>query len=151
MDGRQGRVRNEGRALRAIVADDDADHRILLATVIRRAGFEVHEARDGEEVLALYDGLGPPDVIVTDLMMPKLSGFDVLESLRDRRSRVPIVLVSAAGDDKVDSRARDLGAFAMVQKPFDFVALRDLVVQVVAFDGGTSTAVRRAGAGTGAK
>jgi DNA-binding response OmpR family regulator len=132
---------------RAIVADDDADHRILLATVIRRAGFEVLEARDGEEVLALYDGFGPPDVIVTDLMMPKVSGFGVLEQLRDRSSHVPIVLVSAVGDDKVDSRARDLGAAAMVHKPFDFSALRDLVVRVANAMDGTSTAADLCGGG----
>jgi len=125
---------------RAIIADDDADHRRLLANVIRRAGFEVLEAQNGEELLDLYDRRNPPDVIVTDLMMPRVSGFGVIERLRDLESNVPIVLVSAVGDDNMDVLARDLGAAAMVHKPFDFGLLRDLVVRIVAQENGTPAA-----------
>ncbi|WP_394822684.1 PleD family two-component system response regulator [Pendulispora albinea] len=125
---------------RAIIADDDADHRRLLASVIRRAGFEVLEAQNGEELLDMYDGQHPPDVIVTDLMMPRVSGFGVIEKLRDLESSVPIVLVSAVGDDNMDVLARDLGAAAMVHKPFDFAVLRDLVVRIAGQENGTATA-----------
>jgi len=88
----------------------------------------------------MYDGRNPPDVIVTDLMMPRVSGFGVLEKLRDLESNVPIVLVSAVGDDNMDILARDLGAAAMMHKPFDFAVLRDLVVRIASHENGTSAA-----------
>ncbi|WP_394837095.1 response regulator [Pendulispora rubella] len=136
----EGGDKRIGPPKRAIIADDDADHRRLLASVIRRAGFEVLEAQNGEELLDMYDGQHPPDVIVTDLMMPRVSGFGVIERLRDLDSSVPIVLVSAVGDDNMDILARDLGAAAMVHKPFDFAVLRDLVVRIAHGAGGTSAA-----------
>jgi len=139
----QGGDKRVGPPKRAIIADDDADHRRLLASVIRRAGFEVLEAQNGEELLDMYDGQHPPDVIVTDLMMPRVSGFGVIEKLRDLESSVPIVLVSAVGDDNMDILARDLGAAAMVHKPFDFAVLRDLVVRIAHGAGGTSAATNR--------
>jgi len=123
-----------------MIADDDADHRRLLASVIRRAGFEVLEAQNGEELLDMYDGQHPPDVIVTDLMMPRVSGFGVIERLRDLESTVPIVLVSAVGDDNMDILARNLGAAAMVHKPFDFAVLCDLVVRIACQENGTPAA-----------
>jgi DNA-binding response OmpR family regulator len=113
-----------------LIADDDADHRILLSSVIRRAGFDVREARDGQEVLDIMHEHGRPACVVTDLMMPRLSGFGVLEQLRESEPGLPIVLISAVGDDAMRTLAVDLGAAAMLHKPFDFSALRELVVRV---------------------
>jgi CheY-like chemotaxis protein len=115
-----------------MIADDDADHRHLVASVIRRAGFEVLEACDGMELLAMCDEHGFPDVVVTDLMMPRCSGFGVLERLRLRSPDLPVVLISAVGDESVRRMAIDLGAAAMLEKPFDFSALRELVTRVAA-------------------
>jgi DNA-binding response OmpR family regulator len=117
---------------RAIIADDDPDHRRLLSSVVRRAGFDVTEAMDGDEVLSICRGeAGPPDVIVTDLMMPRRSGFAVIEEMRQRVPRVPVVVISAVGGDSMEDLAMNLGAVAMVHKPFDFGALRELVVRIV--------------------
>lgn len=120
-------------APRAVVADDDADHRRLLASVIRRAGFDVTEAADGEEVLAACAGAdGPPDVVITDLMMPRRSGFAVIDELRRRLPNLPVVLISAVGEDEaMEALAVNLGAAAMLHKPFDFAVLREVVVSVV--------------------
>ena len=115
-----------------MIADDDADHRHLVAAVIRRAGFEVLEASDGIELLAMCDEMGFPDVVVTDLMMPRCSGLGVLERLRRKNPDVPVVLISAVGDESVRRMAIDLGAAAMLEKPFDFSQLRELVSRVAA-------------------
>jgi CheY-like chemotaxis protein len=113
-----------------MIADDDADHRHLLAAVIRRAGFDVLEACDGAELLAMCAEHGFPDVVVTDLMMPRCSGFGVLEHLQQVNPRLPVVLMSAVGDESVRRMAVDLGAAAMFEKPFEFSALRELVTRV---------------------
>ena len=113
-----------------LIAGDDADHRILLSSVIRRAGFRVREACDGEELLAILAEHGRPACVVTDLMMPRLSGFGVLEHLRDSDPGLPVVLISAVGDDSMRTLATNLGAAAMLHKPFDFGALSELVVRV---------------------
>ena len=113
-----------------LIADDDADHRVLLSSVIRRAGFDVREACDGQELLDILAKHGRPACVVTDLMMPRLSGFGVLEQLRETDPGLPIVLISAVGDDAMRTLAVDLGAAAMLHKPFDFGALRELVVRV---------------------
>lgn len=113
-----------------MIADDDADHRHLVAAVIRRAGFDVLEASDGAELLAMCDEYGFPDVVVTDLMMPRCSGFGVLERVREARPDLPVVLISAVGDESVRRMAIDLGAAAMLEKPFDFAILREVVTRV---------------------
>ena len=113
-----------------LIADDDADHRVLLSSVIRRAGFDVREACDGQELLDLVEEHGQPACVVTDLMMPRVSGFGVLAQLRESAPGLPVVLISAVGDEAMQTLAVDLGAAAMLHKPFDFGALRELVVRV---------------------
>lgn len=90
----------------------------------------MREACDGEEVLQLLAMHDRPACVVTDLMMPRLSGFGVLEQLHESDPGLPIVLISAVGDDAMRTLALDLGAAAMLHKPFDFSALRELVVRV---------------------
>jgi CheY-like chemotaxis protein len=82
-----------------IVADDDEDLRDALVTVLREEGYDTRAARDGREALLLLDGLhGRPCILLLDLMMPNLSGFDVLEVLSQARRLdvVPVVVCSAA-------------------------------------------------------
>ncbi len=126
----EGRAVAERRPKLVMIADDDPDHRQLVAAVIRRAGFEVLEASDGIELLAMCDERGVPDVVVTDLMMPRCSGLGVLERLRESNPDLPVVLISAVGDESVRRMAIDLGAAAMLEKPFDFSTLRELVMRM---------------------
>jgi CheY-like chemotaxis protein len=74
----------------------------------------------------LDDSMGtadPPDVVVADLRMPGMSGMQVLESVRTRSWNVPVVLISAFGDDEARRRARSLGASAFLEKPIDLAQL----------------------------
>ena len=71
---------------RVVVADDDAEMRLLITTVLRRLGFEVFEATDGEELLRWLFDDPDADLVITDLQMPNKSGLEVLHALRRWRN-----------------------------------------------------------------
>jgi CheY-like chemotaxis protein/ribonuclease BN (tRNA processing enzyme) len=108
-----------------LIADDVADILELTARVIARLGYEVVQARDGEEALAVFRAQ-QPDLIILDIMMPKVHGIDVLKSVIAERGERPVgVIMSSAKSFKADvDQAMELGAFAFLAKPFQ---PRDLV------------------------
>ncbi len=126
------------RGARILVAEDDAEMRRLVAWKLRRAGFDVVEARTGADVLSclepvLLDSAACPfDVIVSDIRMPLVEGLEVLAGLRESGVTTPMILMTAFGDDSVHARARALGATAVFDKPFDCDALCRAVRDVVA-------------------
>jgi DNA-binding response OmpR family regulator len=115
---------------RILVADDDAGLRQLLRLILAREGFEVFEAASGEQALAMAITVDPA-VILLDVMMPGLDGYDVCRRLKsDRRTGdVPVVFVSAAEDVMRRNELQKLGAAACIQKP---IGPRDLVARVKA-------------------
>jgi DNA-binding NtrC family response regulator len=111
-----------------VVADDDDDLRSIVAEALRFDGYLVSEAHDGAELLEMLDtGAVSPDVIVTDVKMPRLSGLAVLEALNDVHWNVPVVLMTASTDGSVGSEADKLGAVGVLHKPFD---IEDLLTAV---------------------
>jgi DNA-binding response OmpR family regulator len=103
---------------RILIAEDDEGLRQLLRLVLRHAGYEVIEAADGTEALArAYDS--NPTLILLDVMMPGVDGFDVCRRLRSdqRTHRVPIVFVSALDDIKQRNVLLKLGADDCIRKP----------------------------------
>jgi CheY-like chemotaxis protein len=104
---------------RILVVDDQAAIRRLLETGLTDAGAEVSTASDGAAALQVLETL-EPELILLDLSMPALTGWDVLESLRasGRHARVPIILQTSADDFDSFERARRLGVAAFVSKPF---------------------------------
>jgi len=114
-----------------LVAEDDPDMRRLVATLLRMAGHRVVEASDGTEVLS-HIGSAPIDVIVSDINMPGLSGLDLIAALREARRRTPVVLITAFGTDEMRTIAADLGAVAVLDKPFAPEDLRTAVAGVCA-------------------
>lgn len=102
----------------ALVVEDDPATRMLEAELLEDAGFDVVQARNGEDALRLAEERRP-GVVVLDIALPTVSGFDVLDTLKNRRatSRIPVVLVSAYAGLVEDCMRR--GANACVQKPFD--------------------------------
>jgi CheY-like chemotaxis protein len=91
------------------------------------------EARDGQDLLdklqhTIDDPAVRPDVVVADIMMPKLSGLGVLDALRRAQVHVPVVLMTVLTDHSVNLVARRLGAVGVLHKPFDASALRAAVV-----------------------
>jgi len=109
--------------MRVLVVDDSGRLRQALAYGLRSFGMTVETAGDGTEALAFLDG--PPfDVMVLDLMMPKLNGIEVLRALRPRQEKPRILVLSAR--DQVDDRveALDLGADDYLVKPFALEEVR---------------------------
>ena len=120
------------RVICVLVVDDDVNIRRLIATALRRDGFTFTEAGNGREALEIMRR-DRPSVVVLDLMMPILSGWDVLEErARDPElQQIPVILVSAARGPEV-AEAVDKGICAFLPKPFDIGALRTLVRSCVA-------------------
>ena len=103
--------------MKILVIDDDAELSNLLGEFLRREGFEVESARDGESGLAqALDG--KPDLVVLDVMLPKADGFSVLRKLRER-SRVPVLMLTARGEDMDRILGLELGADDYLAKPFN--------------------------------
>lgn len=101
---------------RILVVDDETQITRVLKTTLQSQGYEVRTAADGESALNLaVDWL--PDLIVTDLSMPGMTGIELCRSVRDR-SQVPIIVLSVRGEEKVKVEALDAGADDYVTKPF---------------------------------
>lgn len=103
-----------------LVVDDDPSIADLLCVLLQEEGYEVHGVGDGEEALAAV-AEETPDVIVADVMMPRLDGLEMTQALRERGIDAPVVLMSAVYADV------DLPGIRFVPKPFD---LDDLVAVV---------------------
>jgi DNA-binding response OmpR family regulator len=102
-----------------LAADDDEDLLELVAFRLGRAGYTVLQARDGEEALELARR-ELPDLGVFDVMMPKLDGFELTRRLRadEATTRMPIILLTARGQDTDVSEGFDAGADDYLRKPF---------------------------------
>ena len=107
-----------------LVDDEDAIQK-LLAYPLERDGFRVLQARDGEEALALFDDQRV-DLVVLDLMLPKLDGLEVCKRLRTG-SDVPIIMLTARGDELDKVLGLELGADDYITKPFSIREFRSRV------------------------
>ncbi|HTN51231.1 MAG TPA: diguanylate cyclase [Anaeromyxobacter sp.] len=109
---------------RVLVVDDEPDAREALAQVLE-GDFEVVAAEDGQAAVDLARS-AHPDLVLLDVNMPRLDGFQVLERLRGDpvTTDIPVIFVSARGDDAVKVRSLDLGAVDYLQKPFSERELR---------------------------
>jgi two-component system, chemotaxis family, chemotaxis protein CheY len=112
---------------RVLVVDDDPDIRELLFTALEDEGFEVVPAGNGREALTIIQSFRP-DVIVLDLMMPVMDGWQFANELRARDEEIPLVLLSAARDLKTHAKA--LAAADIIEKPFDLAELLPKIARV---------------------
>lgn len=113
---------------RVLVVDDEPNIVTSIEFLMKRAGFAVDVARDGNQALAALEGI-PPDIILLDVMMPGLDGYEVCQQIRnsDRHAHTKIVMLTARGRDAEKQKGIDAGADAYVTKPF---STRELVQQV---------------------
>lgn len=101
-----------------LIADDNQQITSILANYARKEGFEPLVALDGQQALELFEQHEKNiDVVLLDVMMPKLDGFEVCRELR-RRSMVPIIMVTARGEDFERIKGLDIGADDYILKPF---------------------------------
>ncbi len=117
-----------------LLAEDDEDFRALLASQLERDGCLVLHAKNGLELLAAFrvvsSRTGPPSLVISDQRMPSLEGLEALERVRDAGWSIPLVLITAFGDDDLLARAQKVGAILM-RKPFALEDLRSVVRHLV--------------------
>lgn len=117
-----------------MVADDEPHIRRVLTTLLESEGFAVEPVTDGSQALALLMDPGVPcDLLLTDLMMPERTGLEVLEELAAMPSRtgLPVVILTAKGEDADRERAFRLGAADFLTKPFSPKKLLARVVELM--------------------
>ncbi|MBZ5507994.1 MAG: response regulator transcription factor [Acidobacteriia bacterium] len=106
---------------RILVVDDEPQITRTLRMSLSMHGYEIHVANDGEAGLEAFE-TSKPDLVITDLSMPKMTGIELCEHIRDR-SQVPIIVLSVRGEDKHKVEALDKGADDYVTKPFSISEL----------------------------
>jgi two-component system response regulator AtoC len=102
---------------RVLVVDDEENIRLVLKTLLKRHGYDVEVADSGESALALVDAFGP-DVILTDVRMPKMNGLDLLATLKAKQNPATVIVMSAYGSVDLALEAMKAGAYDYVGKPF---------------------------------
>jgi len=113
---------------RILIVEDDPSIRLGLQRSLGFEGFTIDVARDGEEAITkAFDK--KPDLILLDLMLPKLNGFEVCKTVRRYDPKIPILILSAKGDEGDKVLGLELGADDYVTKPF---SIRELVARVKA-------------------
>ena len=117
---------------RILVVDDERDVREMVKTTLQENGYQVLEATDGVEAYAAAADAAvaeKPDLIVLDLMLPKMNGFDVLEKLKEnpQTSYIPVVILTARGQSQDETRALRSGAADYMTKPWSAEELADRV------------------------
>jgi len=127
---------NRGANPSLMVIDDDPDHREMLQDLFLGRGYDVVTAADGEEGLRLSD-LHRPDLIILDIFMPGMTGLEVLASLKRQHPRLPVIVMSAGGEDALDraslamySRLRH-GAGRLFDKTIDLKQLAAAVDELL--------------------
>lgn len=106
-----------------LIVDDDDDVRETLRACLEEEGFAVRTARNGLEAFAQLSAGTPPGLILLDLMMPEMNGWEVLERLRSDQERAAIPVAVMSGSHRGEVRTANY----IVPKPFDLVAMIDLV------------------------
>jgi DNA-binding NtrC family response regulator len=101
-----------------LIVEDEPNVRCVLAALLARAGHRTREAADGERALEALDA-GGVDAVLTDLRMPRMNGLELLEAIRARRRRVPVILLTAHGTIGSAVEALKTGAFDYLTKPYD--------------------------------
>ena len=115
-------------ATRVLIAEDEANIVESLSFVLRRDGYEVFSALDGEAALAHVRN-DRPDMMILDVMLPKLNGFEVLKRIRadPALKTMPVIILTAKGQAQDRRMAEELGVDSFMTKPF---SNRDIVAEV---------------------
>ena len=114
---------------RIVIVEDDTVVGFVYKTSLTKEGFNVELATDGEAGLSRITA-NPPDAVLLDLMLPKVNGYEICRTARSRQLDMPIVMLTAKGQEDDIVRGLELGADDYVTKPF---SIRELLARVKAF------------------
>ena len=116
--------------MKILLAEDEVDLNNVVTRYLKKNGYSVDSVLDGEEALD-YLEYGEYDLVILDIMMPKVDGFEVIKKLRDKGNHTSVLMLTArdSADDKV--KGLDLGADDYIVKPFDFDELMARIRAVV--------------------
>ncbi len=122
---RRGQYRS---ARRVLIVDDEPNILFALEETVRDLGFECIAACDGEDALVIARG-AHPDLIITDVIMPRLNGFELCEKLKaDEATRdIPVVMVTVRAGERDRGQGASAGADAYLTKPFHLTELKELI------------------------
>lgn len=122
-------------AKKILIADDDENIRDLVTFSLEDEGFDLHQARDGEEALQMAKEL-KPDLMILDVMMPGKIGYEVCEELKkgEDTKGIYIILMSARGKSRIEMTGKMQGADDIMPKPFDPLELTDKVRKALGMD-----------------
>ena len=111
-----------------LIIDDEIHIRRLTARMLEIAGFEVLEAANGPQALRLLED-AKPDLITCDIAMPGMTGFEVLQAIKSQpaTAAIPVIMLTAIGQDKDAARATALGAADYITKPFSSARLIETI------------------------
>ena len=109
-----------------LVVDDDPDILEALSEILEAEGFEIRRARNGKEALERLEP-EPPQLILLDLMMPVMDGWEFAQRMRQKPNAAKIPLIVLSADRNVGSKATDIGAVGHLAKPFELNDLLDMV------------------------
>ena len=118
----------EPMAAKVLIVDDEIHIRRLTAQMLEFAGFEVMEAASGSQALKLIEETRP-DVVTCDIFMPGMSGLEFLEAIKTdpATADIPVIMITAIGQEKHATRATELGAADYLTKPFGSTKLIETI------------------------
>ncbi len=131
--GARGKMTEMATSVRSkiLIVDDDESQRALLCDILSGQGFHVEQAVDGVDALEKVDQFSP-DVILTDLNMPRMDGFEFIRQLRQREFLIPVITLTGYGSvEKAVSVVHDMKAFWFLEKPVKFNVLLPLIERAI--------------------
>ncbi len=122
----------EKRNYKILVVDDSTTNVVLLEAILDEKGYRIETALNANEAYSIIEK-ETPDLILLDLLMPKISGFDFLKEIRkiEKTKNTPVIVVSALTDEENVERIMKMGAIDFVKKPIDLQYLVERVEQVL--------------------
>ena len=118
---------------RVLIVEDDANLRLILQNVVDQAGHTTYVATDGQDALNQVQQ-EPPDIVVTDIIMPEKEGIELILSLRKEFPEIRIIAISGGGQLGADhylDMAREFGADITIGKPFDKQCFMDAITELL--------------------
>jgi chemosensory pili system protein ChpA (sensor histidine kinase/response regulator) len=131
---RQATAELPSKPLAVMVVDDSPSVRRVVSRMIERAGWKPLPAKDGLDALEIIADLDePPDLILLDIEMPRMDGYEFLSSLRSQHSyrHIPVVVLTSRASEKHRRKAFDLGANQYVIKPYQEESLLAMILELV--------------------